>query len=407
MAAALPDLTDPNSFAHGFPHAAFAELRQRAPPYWHEATPHTPDGEGFWVLSRHADCAAVLRNPARYSSQTGGHRTGGGTGLRDERTVGTLLNMTDDPAHRRLRSLISKGFTPKALAALVPRLETVINTALDGLPADQPFDAMTHIAGAVPLAAIAGLLGVDTRVARDLMEAIDKDLSDGSGRIIGRTGRQRVKAAAQSLITERRRHPGDDVFSAALQARFEDDGSSLRDDELIAFFALLFPAGAETTRSAIGQALFHFAQDPDCWNQLATDDASIRCAVEEIVRWATPSIYKRRTVTEDHEWYGETLRAGDKITIWEPSANRDGAVFDAPDRFDLERWPNHHLGFGAGVHFCLGASLARLEIGTLLRVLKDRNAHFELCGPPTYRPSTRLLGFSQLPLRMSPGLRPG
>ncbi|MEM1432520.1 MAG: cytochrome P450 [Pseudomonadota bacterium] len=392
------DLADSSSFRAGFPHDEFQRLREAGPLAWHPGTAASPDQEGFWVVSRHGDCAAVLRDPNRFSSATGGTRVGGGTGLRDEHNAGVMLNMTDDPQHRRLRSLISRGFTPRALEHLEGQLVNQVVTLLAALPADRPFDAMRALARPIPLATIAGLLGIPLRDASELMDAIDAQQSGGQAQIIGREGRRRLRDYAQRLITERRTRPGTDIFSTIVHARFPDDGSQLSDRELIAFFGLLFPAGAETTRSAIGSALYEFARAPDLWHELDTSAAGLRAAVEEVVRWSTPSIYKRRTVTTDCEWRGEQLKAGDKLTIWELSANRDAEVFAEPFSFDPARWPNPHLGFGAGVHFCLGASLARLELKVLLRVLKEHAVVLEPAGTPTHTASNRLLGYAALPL---------
>lgn len=404
MTAAIGiDLSDGRNFSDGFPHATFARLRDDHPLIWHPPTALTADGEGFWVVSRHEHCAAVLRDPTLYSSETGGDRSGGGTGLKDERSAGVMLNMTDDPRHRRLRGLTSRGFTPKALArledTLTARATELIHQGFNKLSNGMSIDAMTELARPLPLLTISELLGIPAADGERLMQGIDARPGQAGGGIIHRDGRRALRAYAESLIAERRRAPTDDIFSAIVHARLEDH-STLSEAELVAFFALLFPAGAETTRSAIGSALHAFATQPDCWAAIATDEAGLRRAVEEIVRWATPSIYKRRTATRTVQWLGEQIRAGDKVTIWEMSANRDERVFADPHRFNPDRWPNPHLGFGAGVHFCLGASLARLELRTLLQALKAAVARFELAGTPTYAPDNRLLGFTKLPLRL-------
>ena len=167
------------------------------------------------------------------------------------------------------------------------------------------------------------------------------------------------------------------------------------------FFILLFPAGAETTRSAIGGGLRMLIEHPEQLQKLRDNPAMIKGAIEEILRWMTPSIYKRRTVTRDTELGGKSLKRGDKVTIWEMSANRDSAVFDDPFAFDVARTPNRHISFGFGAHICLGAGLARLEINIALEELLRRIARFDLAGPAEWIPNNRLLGLRSLPLTVS------
>ena len=171
---------------------------------------------------------------------------------------------------------------------------------------------------------------------------------------------------------------------------------------LLAFFGLLFPAGAETTRSALGGALLAFVQNPEQLARLKSDSGLMRSSIEEIVRWTTPSIYKRRTAVIDTEIAGQPIRRGDKVTFWEMSANRDESAWDRPFDFDIGRWPNKHLGFGVGVHFCLGASLARMEIQVVLEALAERFDGFELAGEYSWMPNNRLLGLTRLEVRAHP-----
>ena len=186
-------------------------------------------------------------------------------------------------------------------------------------------------------------------------------------------------------------------MSTIVHARL-DDGSRLTDRELTAFFALLFPAGAETTRSAIAGGIKAFIEYPDQYARLRHDPALIGTAVEEIVRWTTPSVYKRRTASCDTEIAGRPIKAGDKVTVWEMSANRDERVFEEPYTFDVGRHPNPHVGFGFGIHFCLGASLARLELRVALEELTRRYLRFEATGADEWMPNNRLFGLKHLPV---------
>jgi cytochrome P450 len=393
------DLSDDTSFSNGFPHDFFTWLRQNDPVHWHEATPVTPDGEGFWVVSRYDDVMTVLRTPEIYSSNTGGDRRGGGTTMKDERAAGKILNYTDDPHHRVLRSLVNKGFTAQAVGRLEAELRRRANLLIDDFPRDGPFDFVSHFSRELPLQAICIVLGVPQEDRLQLCDWIDQGLAADSPNVLGKESYLKIMAYAAGIIAEKRRQPGDDILSKIVQARLDDEGGrALTDEELINFFALLFPAGAETTRSAIGGGLRALIQYSDQLRQLRTDPSLVKSAVEEFVRWMTPSIYKRRTVTRDTALGGKSLKRGDKVTIWEMSANRDASVFDEPFRFDITRRPNRHIGFGFGAHICLGAGLARLEIKIAIEELLRRVEHFELAGPAHWVPNNRLLGLRNLQL---------
>jgi cytochrome P450 len=215
---------------------------------------------------------------------------------------------------------------------------------------------------------------------------------------------RKIRDYAVGLIADKRAQPDDGIMSTIVHAR-DEDGNGLSDAELIAFFALLFPAGAETTRSALAGAVDVFADEPGELDRLRGDRSLLPTAIEEIVRWTTPSVYKRRTASRDTRLSGVAIAAGDKVTFWEMSANRDERVFADPFDFDVGRTPNPHLGFGFGAHFCLGASLARLEIRVALELLIERYAGFEQVGPTSWMPNNRLFGLKTLPVRMIPDRR--
>ncbi len=210
---------------------------------------------------------------------------------------------------------------------------------------------------------------------------------------------KRLSAYADQLIERKRRAPADDILSLIVHAESDDGSPRLNNQELRAFFNLLFPAGAETTRSAIAGGLLAMIQNPDQWQRLRHDRTLIKTAVEEIVRWTSPSVYKRRTASRDTELRGQLIRSGQKVTIWEMSANRDAEVFADPFRFDIGREPNDHVGFGLGTHFCLGASLARIEIRIIFEEMVERFDHFELVGDLAWTNNNRLVGLTQLPVK--------
>lgn len=389
----LVDLSYPRSFAEGFPHEFFEWLRREHPLWWHEPTGHTPDGEGFWVVSRYHDAVTVMRDPASYSS-------GDGTQIDHSLGNGLMLNSSDDPQHRRLRSLVSAGFTPRTIGRLEDDLRRRARTILDAVPANEPFDFVGLVARELPLQAICSILGIPQDDRAELAELVNLAVEAETGEALGSTYMRLLAEYGRRLIDDKRSQPADDILSVIVHAR-TDDGSQLTPKEVGAFFNLLFPAGAETTRGAIAGGLLALIEHPDELRRARSDPTIMRTAVEEILRWTSPSAYKRRTATRDCELAGQTIRSGQKVTYWEMSANRDDTVFPEPFRFDVARDPNPHVAFGLGPHFCLGASLARLELRVMFEELLDR-FHFELAGAPRYPKNNRLVGLVELPVRATP-----
>ncbi len=398
------DLSDNATFAQGFPHEHFTWVREHAPVYWHEPTAVTPDGEGFWVMGRHEDAMAIMLDPVTFSSDKGGGRAAGGTGLNDEHQAGKFLNWADDPHHKRLRSLVNKGFTNRAIHALEVELRRRTVALIEALPENEPFDFVARFSRDLPLQAICLLLGVPQEDRAQLAAWVDAGIAAPTPEIIAREYAWRLRDYGARLIAQKRKNPADDIMSTIIEARLEPEedggaGGPLNDDELLNFFMLLFAAGAETTRSAIGGGMRALMENPEQLERLRTADiAEMRTAVDEVLRWTTPSIFKRRTATRDASFKGHRIKAGDKVTYWEMSANRDAAVFDDPFRFDIARSPNRHIAFGFGVHVCLGASLARMEIRLAFAELLARIETFMSEGPIEWMPSNRLLGIRHMPL---------
>jgi cytochrome P450 len=305
--------------------------------------------------------------------------------------------MTDEPQHYRLRSLVNRGFKPRAVAQLEDDLRVRAGGLLDAA-GDQPFDAVHGFARELPAQAICLVLGIPDEDRRMLLDWLDAGIEADSTSIVSGDVTKLIREYAADLIARKRARPDDGIMSTIVHAT-HDDGSALTDRELTAFFALLFPAGAETTRSAIAGGMLAFTQHPDEFERLRREPDLIGTAVEEIVRWTTPSVYKRRTARCDVTLGDQTIAAGDKVTIWEMSANRDESVFDDPFRFDVSRRPNPHVGFGFGIHFCLGASLARLEMRVALEELTARFERFEATAPHEWTPNNRLFGLKHLPVR--------
>ncbi len=393
----LVDLSSGRSFTNGFPHTLFAWLRREHPVWWHEATDQTPDGVGFWVVSRHADSVTVMRDAVTFSSGQGG------TAIVDTPAASVTLNQSDDPQHHRLRSLVNRGFTPTTIGRLEGELRQRAESIVESVPVGKPFDFVAVVAQELPLQAICSILGVSQADRARLARIVNAGLEAETGEVLGSDHVRELGAYAQALIEEKRRHPGDDIFTIVVHAGRDGSAEPLTDKELRAFFTLLFPAGAETTRGAIAGGVLALVEHPDQRERLRVDPGAIKTAVEEIVRWTSPSAYKRRTATRDVQLADTLIRRGDKVTYWEMSANRDESVFEDPSRFDVTRHPNPHVGFGLGSHFCLGASLARLELRIMLETLLARFDWFETAGAPTWPPNNRLIGMTHLPLVAYPG----
>jgi cytochrome P450 len=407
------DLTDLDRFAAGFPHDVFTRLRREAPVWFHPPTRHTPGGEGFWVVSRHADVVAAAADAATFSSETGGHRAGGGTLLEDLPAgfaTGVLLNMMDDPRHRRIRRLVTPAVSPRALAAVEGELRERAATLLDAVAGRGGCDFLVDVAAELPLQATARLLGVPEADRHRLFAWADATL-DYDDRDLGEQS-EKTRAAAGALfeygahlIAEKRRAPADDLLSAVTNGTVEgSDGrpEPLTDLELQMFFNLLIAAGTETTRNSIAVGLLALIERSEEWRALQADRSLLPSAVEEILRWASSTADNRRTATRDADLGGRTIRAGEKVTLWWPSANRDEAVFADPFRFDVRRDPNPHLAFGHGGHFCLGATLARLEVRLVLDGLLDRFAEIRLAGPVEWTRSNKHTGVRHMPVTCRP-----
>lgn len=397
------DFTDLDNFAHGFPHDLFAIHRREAPVYWHEPTDNTPDGEGFWSVATYAETLEVLKDPETYSSVTGGSRPYGGTLLQDLAIAGQVLNMMDDPRHSQIRRLVSSGLTPRMIRLVEDDLRARARRLLDEVVPGEPFDFLVDIAAELPMQMICILLGVPESERHWLFEAIEPQFDFGGSRkatlsqLSVQEAGSRMYEYGQQLIASKRAEPTDDMLSVVANAMVDDaDEPSLTDLELYLFFSLLFSAGAETTRNAVAGGLLALANHPEQLRALRADLDALPTAVEEIVRWTSPSPSKRRTATRDVTLGGRPVHAGQKIQIWEGSANRDAAVFERADEFDVSRKPNPHLGFGQGVHYCLGANLARLELRVLYEELFSRFGAVRVVRPVEWARSNRHTGIRHL-----------
>jgi cytochrome P450 len=394
------DLTDLDNFAHGFPHALFEIHRREAPVWWHAPTAHTPDGEGFWSVATHAETLAILRDPAGYSSERGGGRPYGGTLLQDLEVAGVVLNMMDDPRHARIRRLVSTGLTPRMIGRVEAELRARTRVLLDAVDDDVPFDFLVDVAAELPMQAICMLLGVPEDDRHSLWRAVDAgfDIRDGDAGFATASDAQALMLEyGAALIEAKRVCPAEDMLSIVVHAELDDvEPESLTDVELYSFFSLLFAAGSETTRNAVSGGLLALLERPEQLAMLRADRELLPTAIEEMLRWTTPSPSKRRTATRVLELGRHTIEPGQKVLFWEGSANRDERVFTRSMEFDICRDPNPHLAFGHGLHYCLGASLARLEMRVMLEAVLSEFAEIELVDAVEWTRSNRHTGIRHM-----------
>jgi cytochrome P450 len=383
------DLSDQDRFGDGFPHEVFARLRREAPVLLHPPG-RTRDGENFWVLSRYADVVEAAAHPL-LSSQGGGGREGGGTHL-DDLPAGTysgaMLNMMDDPRHRLLRELVTPSVTGPVLEALTPTITERAEAIVSEVVERGSCDFQNEVAGRISVEVVAALMGVpraDWPQFFDWTEVVmgyeDRESGESSSR-----SQEALLAMYQygvKLLAEKRVDPAQDFLSVIAASDLPEGHGEppLRDYEREVFVNLLSLAGSEPTRNVIAVGLLALAERPEQWQALRADRSLLDSAIEEMMRWSTPTPYNRRTATEDFTFQGTRIRRGDKVTLWWASANRDESVFADAMSFDVRRNPNPHLAFGWGPHSCLAVDLARVELRTLFSALLDRVAEVRLTGP--------------------------
>jgi cytochrome P450 len=427
-------VVDPATYENGPPLEALRRLRAEGPVVWVDepALHGFPAGTGFWLVLRHAEVERVLRDPSTFSSWLGATQVRDASDLDWVRRM--MLNM-DPPDHARLRRLLSRSFTPRAVAALTASIEATAARLVDrmiGGKAEGRCDFAKDVAADLPLITLADVLGVPaedrwlmfdwsnrvigwqdpdyassavfdarrgTAMARQAVSL--RPVPDADGRMPDprtRAGMPDLYAYARLLAEEKRRAPGRDVMSVLL-AQTDEDGDRVSDAEFENMFWLFAVAGNETLRNGLPGGLIALLTHPAALAAVRADPALLPGAVEEMLRWWTPVMVFRRTATRDVALRGAPVRAGDKVVVSFSSANRDERVFADPDRFDVHRAPNPQLSFGHGPHFCLGAQLARVQMRALFGELLQRTDVLESDGPPALLRSNFQRGVKRLPLR--------
>lgn len=392
-------------------HALFNELRaQPGLPFFAEKDLLVPAGPGYYAVTRLDDVAEASRHPNLFSSAKG---TLMAADMPDEfnEFFGSMIN-TDDPRHGRLRRIVSRGFTPRRLEALTDNVAHEAKRIVDDIIDDGACDAVPSIAARLPLTIVCDLMGVPTSQREFVFDRTNVLLGFGDPDYVSEIENQyaAVVAASQELAAMMRElgavrvaNPTDDVLSALVNA--EIDGEALTPDELVSFFILLVVAGNETTRTAITWGLHALTENPAQKQLWINDfDGVTPTAVEEIIRWASPVIFMRRTLIQDTVLGGQALLAGDKVLMFYWAANRDPKHFVRPDKFDLLRSPNPHVGFGGpGPHYCLGAHLARREIRVMFHELLTRIPDIHATGEPARLHSSFINGIKTMPVAFTPG----
>jgi cytochrome P450 len=423
------NLFDSDIFVENRFHEPLRLLRTEDPVHWH------PAGEtfdGFWSLTKYDDVLHVSRNPELYKS-------GGGIlgpALRPEALaammqdrpaeamqasgggMGNILIMMDPPRHVKMRRLVNKGFTPRAVNAMEPEIRRIANEVLDKIAGRSECDFVLEVASQLPLAVICGMMGLEEKHWPLMFELTNKLLgsddteyqtdvpeeqrgTSGAARQTAMVGMATLMGFFQQTLADRRANPRqDDLVSILLEA--DVDGEKLTEGDLLAFCFLLIIAGNETTRNAISGGMQAFSEHPAQKARLLGDMSLMDSAVEEVLRWVSPVYHMARTATADTEIRGKKINAGQRIIMWYPAVNRDEDVFADPYLFDIARTPNDHLAFGIGEHFCLGAGFARKELKVMFEELFRRFPDIETAGPPERLRSNIVSGVKHLPVRYTP-----
>jgi linalool 8-monooxygenase len=402
-----PDLKDPDLYLDRAPHDVFARLRREQPVYWNPEE----DGSGFWALTRYADIVEVSKRPDLFSSahENGGHRifnenevglTGAG-----ENAIGVPFISLDPPVHTQYRKFIMPAVSPGRLAGIEERITARCEALVEKIPLDETVDLVPLLSAPLPLLTLTELLDLPSDMWIKLYHWTNafvgeddpefRQSPEAMGQVMGE-----FMTFAQQLFTERRETPGGDI--ATLLANMQVNGVPVTFNEFLGNLILTLVGANETTRNSLSHTIAAFSDNPDQWDRIRADRDLLRNGVREMVRYASPVMHMRRTAMADTEIGGQAIRKGEKIVMWYISANRDEAVFDAPDRFDIGRGNIQHLAFGSGQHVCVGSRLAEMQLRVAFGMLAGRVKRFEVAAPPRRFRSNFINGLKNLDTRLVP-----
>ena len=404
------NLTDPQFFAEGDPHAIWARLRQTDPVHWTESRL----GRNFWSITRHADIRSVLGDSGRFSSTLSGPSLPTRPELVDAakseharlQQSGAMLNSMDPPEHEGMRASMIGRFKPREVKALEEEVRAVSKKIIAEARDRPELDFVTDIAARLPITIIFTIMGIPKedwpmlfRYANMHTAPEDPEFSIGTPLETRQQAIKGIVGYCRDLALARRRSPGDDLLSTL--ACIEINGRLLNDDELGANGHMFVIAGQETTRNSLSAGMHQLISNPDQLQRLRDDPRLLRTVPDESIRWGNPVSHLLRTAVADVEMGGKTIRSGDWVVSWIASGNRDATVFPDPFRFDPGRVPNPQIGFGFGPHFCMGAFLARLEIQIMLECLLEEIEEFSLAGDPRLVSSIQFCGFRSMPVHLA------
>ncbi|WP_225825338.1 cytochrome P450 [Streptomyces naphthomycinicus] len=386
------DLVDPELYAKGDPFVQWRWLRAHQPVYWHEPTQYP----GFWVLTRYDDIRAAYRDAAAFSSAQGillrpeshGADPGGGR----------TLALTDAPRHRQLRGLVDGWFSLRSARAMEEDVQSVVRQVVDDALERGTCDFVTDVAARLPLYVICKMMGIPGADWEKLF-TLTSDAFGAGDPLTRRLAHLDILGYFEALQADKAKNPADDLVSVLATASV--DGERLSPDDVILNCDNLLVGGSENTRIATAGGMLAFLRRPDQWQLLSDSPELLPSAVEEVLRWTSTATHIMRTATRAVEIRGRRIAAGDRVTFWLPSANRDESVFEDPDRFDIRRQPNRHLALGFGEHFCVGSVLARVEMRLLYGELLSRSIRVTLEDEPTLLSSIVVNGPERLPVRMT------
>ena len=406
------NISDPEFWKGSRQHreSVFATLRREAPVKFFPEIPlaNFPVGPGYWALTKHDDIWHVSRNPELFCSGKGSNIADLTVELNE--FFGSMISM-DDPKHVRLRTIVSKGFTPKEITRIEEyvknKAKSIVDKVLAKYGANEEFDFVDAIAAPFPLQIICEMMGIPESDERQILDWTNVILGAGDPDF-GGTLENLINVAlemfayAQALGEARLANPTDDLTSVMMHSIV--DGDRMSSQEFGSFFILLVVAGNETTRNAISHGMLQLTEHPDQKAAWYGDfEAKTKGAVEEIVRWASPVIHFRRTATRDTEIRGVKIKEGEKVVMWYNSGNRDEEIYEDPYQFNIARsLAPAQVGFGAGgPHFCLGANLARREIAVMFDEIRRRMPNLVITGEPAYLQSNFINGIKRMPCRIN------
>lgn len=396
--AADVDLSDLGPFLEGREHELFRALREHDPLHWN-AEPN--GGPGYWSLTRYADVVTVTDDETTYIN-------GEGTQIPSRRVEGhtPTVHNVDPPRHTELRRIATPHLRSVKVKEWQDLIETSSSSILDDITArstaDGEVELVRRASALLPIQVLGQVLGVPAEDCPLLAGWTDRVISDDPEFMRGPDEKEQAREEMfdyfRGLTEARRAEPRNDIVSILVAARI--NGEPLSWEDLAAYYFVLVGAGNETTRNLLTGAILAFAEFPDQWERLRAEPELVRPAVEELLRYVTPIRAMRRTATRDVEWYGRTVHKGDKVVLWFQAANRDPEVFDDPDTLRVDRKPNRHLGFGWGIHACLGSHLARAEVTTFVRQLLERDLRITPVAEPDRLHTNQFHAFKRLRVRV-------